>query len=383
MQIPFDPNLIYLDYAATCPVDPRVVEVMQPYFSTKFGNSSSIHSLGQESKQAIETARSSIAQTIGVDASELIFTSSATESNNLVLKGLLLANQQKRTKIITTSIEHDSAHNSVLWLQKLGIEGFEVVSIPVDGDGFINVRQLEKEIDTDTLLISIIFGNNEIGTIQPLDQIAAICKKNEVLLHIDASQSFGRVPIHVKEMNFDLMTISSHKIYGPKGVAGLYIRKGIRMEPLFHGGGQEKGLRSSTTNVPAIVGFAKAVEIAMHEMNSEMPRLTKLRDQLIQGTLEQIPDAYLTGHPSQRLPNHASFRFDYVEGESLVTMLDMEGIAASTGSACSSKSLEPSHVLTAVGLKPEQAHGSLRLTLGRWTTSQDIEKAFGYIATCC
>ncbi len=361
---------IYLDYAATTPVDPRVLRVMSPYFSEKFGNTMSLHSFGQEAKNALEESREVIADLIGAKPNEIIFNSSATESNNLTLKGIAFANRDKGNHIIISSIEHPCIVESAKWLEK---KGFEITKIPVDKYGLIHPKDIKKNIKKDTILVSIIHASNEIGTIQPISEIGKICKERGVYFHTDAAQSFGKIPINVNKTNIDLLSASSHKMYGPKGVACLYIREGTKIEPILHGGGQESGLRSSTVNVPAIVGFAEACRIAKKEMQKESQRLTKLRDKLIKGVLEKIPGSHSNGHPKKRLPNNANFWFEFVEGESIVIQLDLLGIAVSTGSACSSAKLEPSHVLLAIGLKHEEAHGSLRLSLGRWTTEREID----------
>lgn len=361
---------IYLDYAATTPVDPRVLKAMQPYFREKFGNTMSFHSLGQEAKAALEESRVKVADLISAKPEEIIFTSSATESNNTILKGIAFANQKKGKHIIISPIEHDCIEESAKWLKE---QGFEITKLPVDKYGLINPSAVEKAIKPETILVSTIHGSNEIGTIQDIAKIGSICRQKGVLFHTDASQSLGKIPINVEKMNIDLMTASSHKIYGPKGAALLFCRKGIKITPLLHGGGHESGLRSSTSNVPAIVGFAKACEIAKKEMKSESGKLTSLRDKLIKGVLK-IPGSYLNGHPVKRLPNNASFSFDFIEGESIVIQLDLFGIAGSTGSACSSAKLEPSHILMALKrMNVERAHGSLRLSLGRWTKKSDID----------
>ncbi len=354
---------IYLDYAATTPVDIQVAKAMQPYFSQKFGNTMSLHSFGQEAKLALEKSRETIADLINAKPNEIIFTSSATESNNTVLKGIAL----KGGHIIISSIEHPCIMESALWLEKQGVK---VTRLKVDKQGIINPKDVEKAIRKDTVLVSIIHASNEIGTIQPIEEIGKLCKKKGVYFHTDASQSFGKIPIDVK--NIDLLTASSHKIYGPKGSALLYIRNGIQIRPLLHGGGQEMGFRGSTVNIPAIVGFAKAVELAKKEMVKENKRLAGLQDKLIKGILK-IKHSYLNGHPKKRLANNVNVGFSFIEGESLVIQLDLKGIAVSTGSACSSVKLEPSHVLLAIGLRPEQAHGSLRISLGRETTEKDID----------
>ena len=372
---------IYLDYAATTPVDKRVAKAMEPYFSEKFGNTMSLHSFGQEAKLALENSRAVLADLINAKPNEIIFTSSATESNNFALKGIALANKNKGNHIIISSIEHPCVVESAKWLEK---QGFKMTKIPVDKYGIINPEDVKKAITDKTILVSIIHASNEIGTIQDIEKIGKICREKGIYFHTDASQSFGKILIDVKKINIDLLTASSHKIYGPKGAGLLYVREGIKLVPLLHGGGQENGLRSSTINLPAIVGFAKAVEICKKEMKNENKRLTTLRNKLIKEVLK-IKNSHLNGppphkasdgqsHPEKRLANNANFSFDFIEGESLVMQLDMEGIACSTGSACSSFKLEPSHVLLATGLRPEQAHGSLRVSLGRYTTEKDINK---------
>jgi len=361
----------YLDYAATTPVDPRVLKTMLPYFTEKFGNSVSLHTFGQEAKKALEKTRLIMAKTLNVkNKDEIIFTSSATESNNFAIKGIAFANQNRGKHIIISSIEHSCVLNSSQWLEK---QGFKITKIKINKYGLIDPKEIEKAIRKDTILVSIIHANNEIGTIEPIEEIGKICEKKKVYFHTDAVQSFAKIPIDVQKMKVDLLTASSHKLYGPKGAALLYIKKGTKIEPLIHGGGHEFGLRPSTVNVPAIVGFGRAVEICEKEMKKESKRQIKLRNKLIDGVLKKIPDSYLNGHPTKRLPNNANFWFSYVEGESIVIDLNSYGIAASTGSACSSEKLEPSHVLLACGLQPKQAHGSLRLTIGRWTKKQDID----------
>lgn len=359
---------IYLDYAATTPLDHRVLRTILPYFTEKFGNTMSLHSLGQEAKIALEESRVSVAGLMGARPEEMIFTGSATESNNLALKGIAFGNQKRGKHIVISPIEHDCVMESARWLE---LQGFEITRLPVDKYGLVDPVDVEKAIKPETILVSVIHGSNEIGTIQPIAEIGKICREKGVYFHTDASQSFGKIPIDVNEMNIDLLTASSHKMYGPKGAACLFIRKGVKITPLLHGGGHESGLRSSTSNVPAIVGFANACEICRKEMKSESRKTAALRDKLIRGVLK-IPGSHLNGHPVNRLPNNTSFSFDFIEGESIVIQLDLSGVAGSTGSACSSAKLEPSHVLLALGLKPEQAHGSLRLSLGRWTKASEI-----------
>jgi len=359
---------IYFDYAATTPVDPRVIKAMEPFFNKKFGNSSSLHSFGFETKEVLENSRKIIADAINAKTTEVFFTGSATESNNMALKGVAFANKGKH--ILVSSIEHDCVLNSGEWLKK---QGFEVEKISVDKYGLVNPEEVEKKIRKDTVLVSVMHANNEVGTIEPIKEIGSICRKKGVYFHTDAAQSFGKIPIDVKKMNVDLMTASSQKIYGPKGAAMLFIREGVKIDPLLHGGGQEQGMRSSTVNIPAIVGFSKATEICLLEMKKEEERLTNLRNKIINTILKEVPNSYLNGHLKKRIPNNVNIRFSFVEGESILFSLDSLGIAISTASACSSPKLEPSHVLIALGLKHEEAHGSIRLSLGRWTTSEDVD----------
>jgi cysteine desulfurase len=360
---------VYMDYSATTPVDPRVLEAMKPYFLKKFGNSMSLHSWGTEAKEALEDSREKVAGLMNAKPKDLIFTGSATESDNMVLKGMVYANKNKGKHIIVSAIEHHCIIETAKWLERQGVE---VTYLPVDKYGVVDLNRLEKEMRKDTILVSIMHANNEIGTIEPVEEIGKLCRERDVYFHTDATQSYGKIPIDVKKMNIDLLTCNAHKVYGPKGVGTLYIREGIEIEPLLHGGGHEFGLRSSTVNIAGIVGFATIAEIQKKEMNSDAIKLTKFRDNLIKETLK-IEDSHLNGHPTKRLPNNANFWFAFIEGESLIIHLDMNGVAASTGSACSSESLEPSHVLLAIGLKPEEAHGSLRLTLGKYNTKEDVE----------
>lgn len=354
---------VYLDYAATTPVDKRVLKAMLPYFSEKFGNTMSIHSFGQEAKIVLEKSREMVADLIKAKPGELVFTGSATESNNMVLQGI------KGRHIIISSIEHPCIMETAEWLEKKGVK---ITRIKVNKEGLVDPLDIKKAIRKDTVLVSIIHASNEIGVIQDIEKIGKICQQKGVLFHTDASQSLGKIPIDVNKMNIDLLTASSHKIYGPKGSACLFIKENVKIEPLLYGGGQEKGLRSSTVNIPAIVGFAEACKIAKKEMKEEGQRLTKLKDKLIKQVLK-IEDSHLIGHRDKRLPNIINFWFSFVEGESLVIQLDLNGVAVSTGSACSSMKLEPSYVLISAGLKPEQAHSSLRISLGRWTTAQDVD----------
>jgi len=360
---------IYLDHAATTYVDERVFEEMKPYFMEKYGNPSSFHSLGLEAKDAVDNARKKVASLINADAKEIIFTGSGTESVNLAIKGVAFSLKDKGKHIITSKIEHPAVLNTCKYLEK---QGFRISYLPVDKYGIVKLSALEKVIDNDTILVSIMYANNEIGTIQPIEEIAKICHKHGIIFHTDACQAAGLLEIDVKKLDVDLMSMNGSKIYAPKGVGCLYVRKGVKLEPLIYGGGHEFGLRSGTENVPYIVGFAKALEIAQAEKEKESKRLEKLRDMLIQG-LMKIPGTYLNGHPKKRLPNNVNISFDAVEGEAILLHLNENGICASTGSACSSHSLEPSHVLKALGLPYEIIHGSIRFSLGKKTTEQDIE----------
>ncbi len=366
---------IYMDYGASTPVDSIVLKEMLPYFDRIYGNPSSIHSFGVEAFNAIEDARESVAKMIGAKSDEIIFTSGGTESDNLAIKGAAFKNRDKKNSkgysIITSAIEHPAVLETCKYLDKIG---YKTKFLPVDSKGIINLEELEKSISEDTVLITVMFANNEIGVIEPMQEIGKIAEKNNVLFHTDAVQAVGKVPIDVDKLNIDLLSISSHKIYGPKGVGALYIRKGTPLQTIAHGGGHEKGLRSSTLNTPGIVGLGKACELGLKRMDSDVKHMSKLRDMLIKNVLN-IEESYLNGHPKKRLCNNAHFRFTGIEGESLNLMLDDMGIAGATGSACSSKKLQASQVLTAIGLKPEQAHGSLRLTLGRNSTEEEVEYA--------
>lgn len=372
---------IYLDYAATTPVHPDVMEAMLPYFSQYFGNPSSIHFLGQDARDAVEQARQQVAHLIGAESEEIVFTSGGTEADNLAIKGIALANRDRGNHIITSRIEHHAVLEPCHWLEK---QGFSVTYLPVDGYGMVSPDDVKKALTDKTILVSIMHANNEIGTIEPLAEIAKVTREAGVYLHTDAVQTVGHIPVNVDQMGVDLLSLSAHKFYGPKGVGALYVRKGTRIAPLIHGGGQEKNRRSGTENVPGIVGLGKAAETAERELPDEAPRLTALRDELIRGILSQISDVRLNGHPTMRLPNNVNISVAYVEGEAMLLNLDLAGICASTGSACSSANLQPSHVLTAIGLTHTQAHGSLRFTLGKWTTREDIDavlKIFPTIVT--
>jgi len=357
--------MIYFDYAATTPVDKRVIKLMMPFLNEKFGNPSSMHSFSSDTKKALEKSRAIIAKAINANSEEIVFTSSATESNNMALKGVAFT--KKSGHILVSSIEHDCVLNTAKWLGK---NGFEVEFLPVDKNGIVDPKEVEKRIKKNTILVSVMHVNNEVGTIQPIEAIGKICKKNNIYFHSDAAQSFGKITIDVT--NIDLLTLSSQKIYGPKGAAALFIKDGVKIEPLLHGGGQEGGLRSSTENVPAIVGFAKATEICLSTMEKEQKRLTKLRDRIISTLIKEVPNCYLNGHKIKRIPNNVNIRFSFIEGEAILFMLNSYGIAVSTASACSSPKLEPSHVLSSMGLKHEEAHGSIRISLGRWTKESEV-----------
>ena len=363
---------IYMDHGASTPVDKEVIDEMIPYFDKYFGNPSSIHSFGREAFDAVEESRSKVADILNADADEIIFTSGGTESDNLGIKGAAYLNKDKiggkGYHIITSSIEHPAVLATCRHLEK---QGFNVKYLPVDKYGIIQIKDLEEAISKDTFLITIMYANNEIGTIEPINEIGRIARKHDVLFHTDAVQAICKTPIDVGESNVDLLSVSAHKIYGPKGVGALYIRNGVKIYPLAHGGGHEKGLRSSTYNTPGIVGLGKACELGKTRLKEDMAHLKNLRDKLIKDILK-IEESYLNGHPEKRLVNNAHFRFTAIEGESLNMMLDEKGIASATGSACSSKKLQASHVLMAIGLKPEEAHGSLRLTLGRKNTEEDV-----------
>jgi cysteine desulfurase len=371
-------DAIYLDYAATTPLDPRVLEAMMPYLTEKFGNPNSIHAFGREARKAVDEAREKIAALLNCRPSELVFTSGGTESDNLALRGVAAAYRQKGNHIVTTAIEHHAVLHTCRALQD---EGFEVTYLPVDEHGLVAPEQVAEAITDRTILVSIMHANNEIGTIEPLADIVRAVKEKrpDVLVHTDAVQTVGHIPVDVEALGVDLLSFAAHKFYGPKGVGGLFVRRGVKLVPQLTGGGQERNRRSGTENVAGIVGMAKALEIAVAEMPTEIPRLQTLRDELINGVLAQIPDSRLNGHPTQRLPHNANFSFFGVEGEALLLQLDLHGIAASSGSACTSGSLEPSHVLLALGLSHEWALGSLRLTLGRFTTRQHLERVLAVL----
>jgi len=360
-----------MDHAAGMPVDPRVFEVMKPYFTENYGNPSSSHSFGASARSALMESREKVAQLIGAEKpDEIIFTSGGTESNNLAIEGVAYRNKDKGNHIITITIEHISVINICKYLQK---QGFEITYVPVDKQGMVDPQRLKDAITDRTILISVMYANGEIGTIQPIREIGKIAHKNQISFHVDAVAAAEKIPINVEEENIDLLSISSNDMYGPKGIGALYIKKGTRIQPVIQGGGQERGLRSGTENIPAIVGMGKAAEIAQEEMETEGKRLSQLRDKLVKGALDTIEWSYLNGHPTKRLPNNANLRFSYIEGESLILGLDMLGIQVSSGSACTSKTLEPSHVLLAIGLAHEEAHGSLVFTLGKQNSEEDVD----------
>lgn len=362
---------VYMDHTAGKPVDPRVIEAMLPYMKEFYGNPLSIHSFGDVSRKALDEARAKIAKLINAEKKEtIIFTSGATESNNLAIKGVASRNVDRGKHVVTSSVEHMSVINPCKFLKT---KGFDVAFLPVDKYGVVRLESLEKELREDTILVSIQYANGEIGTIQPIKEVSQIVHSKKAYLHVDATAANGQIPINVKETGIDLLTLSSNDMYGPKGVGALYIREGVRIEPLLHGGGQERGLRSGTENMPGIVGFGKAAELAQNEMPLESNRLSRLRDKLIKGLLDSVPYAFLNGHPVRRLPDNAAVRFSFIEGESILLSLSMMGVAASSGSACTAKTLEPSHVLMATGLRHEEAHGSVLFTLGRQNTEEDVD----------
>ncbi|MGD0336778.1 MAG: cysteine desulfurase NifS [Candidatus Omnitrophota bacterium] len=361
---------IYLDYAATAPCDPEVLKAMEPYFFEKPGNPSSIHAFGQETKKAVEDSRETLASFLGAKPEEIVFTSGGTEADNHAIKGAAAVLVKKGNHIITSVIEHHAVLEPCAFLEK---NGFKITRVGVDKYGLVSVADIKKAITDKTILISVMHANNEIGTIEPVAEIGKIAKEKGIYFHIDAVQTVGHIPVDVNELNADLLSLSAHKFYGPKGVGALYIRKGTRIEPLLQGGDQEKNRRASTLNTPGIVGLGKAVELCREKMKAEADFQARLRDKLIKEIPKNIPEVILNGHPEKRLPNNVNFSIKYIEGESIMLSLDMMGIAVSTGSACTSSSLEPSHVLLATGLSAEVAHGSIRITMGRWTKEEEID----------
>ncbi len=363
-------RFIYFDHAATTPVRPEVLEAMLPYFDKKYGNASSIYSIARESRAAVDEAREMVANAIGAKSDEIYFTSGGTEADNWAIKGIARGSADKGKHIITTSIEHHAVLHTCQYLEK---EGFDVTYLPVDEKGLISPAQVEEAIREDTILISVMFANNEIGTIQPIEEIGEIAKRHGIVFHTDAVQAVGNIHIDVKKLGVDLLSMSAHKFYGPKGVGALYIRKGTKLASYIHGGAQERGKRASTENVPGIVGMGRAIEIATQNMDSYNKKLLELREMTIDKVLATIPYTRLNGDRDKRLPGNVNFSFEFIEGESLLLLLDMAGIGASSGSACTSGSLDPSHVLLAIGLPHGIAHGSLRLTFGKDNTREDVE----------
>ncbi len=361
---------VYLDHAATTYVKPEVFEAMKPYFSEHFGNASSIYSLGRDSKKAVEESREKVAKAIGAEPREIYFTGSGSEADNWALKGIAAAYKKKGNHIITSAIEHPAIMSSCKYLEG---EGFEITYLSVDSDGLVSPEQVRNAIKENTILISIMFANNEIGTVQPIKEIGAIAKEKGVLFHTDAVQAVGNVKIDVKDLNIDLLSLSGHKFYGPKGIGALYIKKGVKISSFIHGGHQERGKRASTENVPAIIGLGKAMELATANLDEYNKKLIELREKTIEGLFAKVPYIRLNGHRHNRLPGNVNISFEFIEGESLLLMLDMKGIYGSSGSACSSGSLDPSHVLLAIGLPHEIAHGSLRLTFGDENTQEDVD----------
>lgn len=360
---------VYLDHAATTAVRKEVLDEMLPCFSQNYGNPSSIYEIAREAKKLVDNARNQVANAINATPKEIYFTAGGSESDNWAIKGIAESYKDKGNHIITSSIEHHAVLHTCEYLEK---NGYEVTYLPVDEDGKVSIKDLEAAIKPTTILITIMFANNEIGTLQPVKEIGEIAKKHNIIFHTDAVQALSHVKIDVKEMNIDMLSLSAHKLYGPKGIGALYVRKGIKLKSYIHGGAQERGIRAGTENVAGIVGLGKAVELAVNEMEQENKRLIALRDKIIDGILNNIPYTRLNGHRTDRLPGNANISFEFIEGESILLLLDMEGFYASSGSACTSGSLDPSHVLLAIGLPHEKAHGSLRMTLGLENTEDDV-----------
>ncbi|MFP4655800.1 MAG: cysteine desulfurase NifS [Methanohalobium sp.] len=370
-------NLVYMDHAATTYTDSDVVKAMLPYFTEYFGNPSSPYTIANESETAIEKARKKVANAINARTDRIFFTSGGTESDNWAIKGISFANKNKGNHIITTAIEHHAVLHPCEWLEK---QGFDVTYLPVDKFGLVDVEDVKDAITDHTILITVMLANNEIGTIEPIKEIGEVARKNGIYFHTDAVQAIGQVPVDVEDMNIDLLTLSGHKFYGPKGTGALYIKKGVKIDNFMHGGAQEKQCRAGTENVPGIVGLGKAIEIATRDIENHAKRMQSLRDRLINELLE-IPNTHLCGHPTKRLPNNVNIVFEYIEGESILLLLDSYSIAASTGSACTSASLEPSHVLIGCGMPHEIAHGSLRLSLGKENTDEDVDYVLSVVPT--
>ena len=366
---------IYLDHAATTALDPRVLDAMLPYLTTEYGNASSIYTLGRHAMQALDNAREQVAELLHCRSNEIAFVGCGSESDNLAIKGIAFASQKKGNHLITSSIEHHAVLHTCQYLDRFG---FKTTYLPVDEYGRVNPDDVERYLTDQTVLVSIMYANNEVGTIEPIAEIGRICRARKIPFHVDAVQAGGALPIDVVALNVDLLSLSAHKFYGPKGVGILYVRQGMRILPQLQGGSQERGRRAGTENVAGVVGVASALRLAYEELPYVRPRIQALRDRLIEGVL-QIPRSRLTGHPTERLPNNASFCFEGVEGESILLNLDMLGIAASSGSACTSGAVDPSHVLVAMGLTPEWSHGSLRLSLGKENTEEEVERVIAVL----
>ena len=362
---------LYMDYSATTPVKKEVLEAMMPYYTTYFGNASSFHQFGREAKEGLDKARAQVAALINAEPREVFFTNGGTESDNWALEGTDFARKDKGNHIITTKIEHHDILHTCEYLQK--VHGFEVTYLDVDAEGKVDLDQLKRVISDNTILVSVMYANNEVGTIQPIKEITKIAHQYGALMHTDAVQASGNIPVDVKDLDVDLMSMSGHKIYGPKGIGALFVKKGVKIHNFIHGGAQEKKKRAGTENIPAIVGYGKAAELAKANMEHHVTELTRLREKLLNGIVETIPHVKINGHRTDRLPGNANISFEFIEGEGILLLLDQLGIGASSGSACTSGSLDPSHVLMALGLPHELAHGSLRLTVGDFTTEDDID----------
>jgi len=360
---------IYLDHAATTSARPEVVQAMLPYYTDSFGNPSSFYSYGAEAREALAEAREKVAKLIGANADEIVFTSGGTEADNYAIQGVAYANQNSGNHIITTPIEHHAVLDTCRWMEK---RGFNVTYLPVDEYGLVDPNDVKKAITDKTILITVMHANNEIGTMEPIAEIGKIAGEANVCFHTDAVQTAGHIPIDVNDLGVNLLSMSAHKLYGPKGVGALYVKKGTVIDKYLHGGEQERNRRASTENVAGIVGFGVAAETALSELIQEVARITALRDKLVSGIIKSIEDVHMTGHPTKRLPNNVNLRVDYVEGESILLNLDIEGICASSGSACTSSSLDPSHVMLALGVPPDQARSTIRFTLGRMNTDEEV-----------
>ncbi|NLK34531.1 MAG: cysteine desulfurase NifS [Gracilibacteraceae bacterium] len=361
---------VYMDHAATTYTKKEVLEEMLPFFTESFGNPSSIHKFGRDARKYVDTARERVAKALGANPEEIYFTAGGTEADNWAVKGAAYANRSKGNHIITTKIEHHALIHACEYLEK---EGFQVTYLPVDEYGLVSIEDVKNAITDKTILISIMYANNEIGTIQPISEIGKLAREKGICFHTDAVQAVGSVKIDVKEQNIDMLSLSAHKFYGPKGIGALFVKKGVKLINFVHGGAQERGRRAGTENTPGIIGLGKAIELATDNLEEQSKRIMDLRDKLIKGVMDKIPYTRLNGHPVKRLPGNANFSFQYIEGEALLLNLDMKGIAGSSGSACTSGSLDPSHVLLAIGLPHEIAHGSLRLSLGTVNTEEDID----------